>query len=343
MINIKNLVRQNIQNLTAYSSARDEYKGSDGIFLDANENPFGEENRYPDPYQRVLKQKISAFKSVKTENIFLSNGSDEVIDLLFRIFCNPGQDKALTFSPTYGMYDVSADINDVELIKVPLNSEFDINFSQTEPYLKDDKLKLIFVCSPNNPTGNTFSQSAIENLLNSFNGIVVIDEAYIDFSQNESWLNQLDKYNNLVIIQTFSKAWGLANSRVGMAFCNTKIISYLNKVKPPYNISGANQNSAIQCLENKAFYEVNLLTIKCQKIEVQKALEKIPFVEKIYPSDANFLLVKVKDATKIYNTLVDLRVIIRNRDAVIKNCIRITIGTKKENEKLIKSLKKIKL
>jgi len=343
MVNINKLVRQNILNLTTYSSARDEYKGGDSILLDANENPFGEQNRYPDPYQKNLKQSISKLKNIKTESIFLGNGSDEVIDLLFRIFCNSGKDKVLTFSPTYGMYDVSANINDIELIKVPLDVNFDIELKSTEPFLKDSQIKMIFICSPNNPTGNTLSKNAIEFILNNFDGIVIIDEAYIDFSPNESWLSQLDNYNNLVVIQTFSKAWGLANSRVGMAFCNTEIITLLNKVKPPYNISGDNQNSALNCINNKMFYDLNLLTIKCQKTEAEKALEQLPFTEKIYPSDANFILVKVKDADLIYNQLVDAKVIIRNRNSVIKNCIRITIGTKNENEKLIKALKKIKV
>jgi len=343
MINIQNLIRENIRQLEAYSSARDEYKGGDGILLDANENPFGEENRYPDPYQKVLKQKISDLKEVPTQSIFIGNGSDEVIDLIFRLFCKPGKDKALTFSPTYGMYDVSANINDIELIKIPLETDFTINLQNTSSKLNDPNLKLIFICSPNNPTGNSFNKASIEFILNSFKGIVVIDEAYIDFSENESWLKELNNYSNLIVIQTFSKAWGLANSRIGMAFCSTEIITYLNKIKPPYNISGANQISALNCINNKMFYHLNLLTIKCQKIEVESALNKLPYVEKVYPSDTNFLLVKVKDATSIYNQLVESKIIIRNRNSIIRNCIRITIGTKDQNEKLIRTLKKIKL
>jgi histidinol-phosphate aminotransferase len=223
MKTLEELIRPNIQNLKPYSSARDEYKGSDGIFLDANENPFGELNRYPDPYQKKLKSKLSELNTVSADSIFVGNGSDEVIELAFRIFCTPGKDKALTFSPTYGMYEVSAAINDVELIKVPLNSEFQIDFELTKPFLKDPSLKLIFICSPNNPTGNSID--GIEEILKSFNGIVIVDEAYIDFSEKESWLKRLNEFPNLIISQTFSKAWGLAAARVGLAYANPELVT----------------------------------------------------------------------------------------------------------------------
>jgi len=250
MFDINKIARENILQLLPYSSARDEFSGSgtDGIFLDANENPYGTLNRYPDPYQKELKELIGADRNVASENIFIGNGSDEVIDLLFRIFCNPGKDKALAFSPTYGMYDVSAAINDVELVKVPLNESFDIDLEKVLPVLKDKQLKLVFICSPNNPTGNTLNLESIEAILKSFSGVVLIDEAYIDFSSKESLIGLIEKYPNLVVSQTFSKAWGLAAARVGIAFTNTAILNLMNKVKPPYNVSDLNQQAAIDVL-----------------------------------------------------------------------------------------------
>jgi histidinol-phosphate aminotransferase len=343
MFDLNKLVRQNILNLEPYSSARDEFKGSDGIFLDANENPFGEENRYPDPYQRVLKEKLSVYKNISTDNIFIGNGSDEIIDLAFRIFCNPGQDKVLTFSPTYGMYDVSANINNAELIKVPLDSDFQIDLEKTLPYLQADNLKIIFICSPNNPTGNLLNRDSITTILKTFKGLVIIDEAYIDFSSSESWMKTINDYPNLMVLQTFSKAWGLANSRVGVAYTSADIVNIFNKVKPPYNVSGANQTRVIKALSNPILFESNLLTIKCEKIKLINQLQKIKLITNIYPSDSNFLLVKVKNADLIYEQLVKRGVIIRNRNKIINNCIRITVGTKKENQQLIKGLKNIKL
>lgn len=343
MFNLNSLVRRNILELEPYSSARDEFKGSDGIFLDANENPFGEENRYPDPYQKLLKEKLAEYKVVNSKNIFVGNGSDEIIDLAFRIFCNPGKDKALTFSPTYGMYDVSANINDVDLIKLPLNNEFQIDLETLKPYLKDEDLKLIFICSPNNPTGNLLNKQSIEKVLNQFNGIVIIDEAYIDFSNSESWMRVIDDYPNLIVLQTFSKAWGLANSRVGVGYANQKTIQLFNKVKPPYNVSGSNQLSVIKALSNTALFNVNLLTIKCEKIELVKQIKLLKYVKKVYPSEANFLLVEVTDANLVYGELVRKRIIIRNRNKIIDNCIRITVGTKNENKQLMSALKNIEL
>lgn len=343
MFNLNSLVRKNILDLEPYSSARDEFKGSDGVFLDANENPFGEENRYPDPYQKLLKERLAEYKGIDSDNIFIGNGSDEVIDLAFRIFCNPGLDKALTFSPTYGMYDVSAGINDVELIKLPLTDQFQINLDDLTSYLRMDELKLIFICSPNNPTGNLLDVDSIKTVLSNFNGVVIIDEAYIDFSNSESWIKMVDRYPNLIVLQTFSKAWGLANSRVGIGYANREIIKLLNKVKPPYNVSGGNQLSAIRALEKTAFFNANLLAIKCERIELAKQIKALKFVNKVYPSEANFLLVEVTNANLLYDELVSKRIIIRNRNKVIDDCIRITVGTKNENKQLMSALKNIEL
>lgn len=334
------LIRPNIQKLKPYSSARDEYKGSDGIFLDANENPFGDLNRYPDPYQKKLKSKLAELKSVSTDSIFVGNGSDELIDLAFRIFCEPGKDKALTFVPTYGMYEVSAAINNVELIKVPLNSEFQIDFESAKSFLSDPSIKLIFICSPNNPTGNSIY--GIEEILKSFDGIVIVDEAYIDFSEKESWLKGLNEFPNLIISQTFSKALGLAAARVGLAYANPELITWFNKVKPPYNVSELNQKAALNALEKKdeTFKKINL--IKTGKIELEKNLRSIQIVKKVYPSDGNFLLVEVSDANKVYDCLTEQKIVVRNRNSVIKNCLRITIGSVEENIKLLNALQNYK-
>ncbi|MDO9255852.1 MAG: histidinol-phosphate transaminase [Bacteroidales bacterium] len=337
---ITKLVRKNILSLKPYSSARDEFSGSDGVFLDANENPFGELNRYPDPHQKELKTKLSEIKSVPVSTIFVGNGSDEVIDLTFRIFCNPGKDKALTFTPTYGMYEVSAEINDVELIKVPLTAEFQIDFDALENYLSDENLKLIFICSPNNPTANSLDN--IEKVLQKFNGIVIVDEAYIDFSKASSFLTKIEQYPNLIVMQTFSKAWGLAAARVGMAYSNDLIISFYNKVKPPYNVSGPNQKAALKALEDKTGFKNRKSIILEQRTWLHNQLSGLAVVIKIYPSDANFLLVEMTDANRIYNELVNQKVITRNRHSVVENCIRITVGSPEENKILVNALKKIK-
>ena len=336
---INNLVRKNILSLKPYSSARDEFSGTDGVFLDANENPFGELNRYPDPHQKELKKKLSEIKSFPAENIFVGNGSDEVIELTFRIFCNPGKDKALIFTPTYGMYEVSAEINDVELIKVPLTDSFQIDFKTLENYLDDVNLKLIFICSPNNPTANSLEN--IEKVLQRFKGIVIVDEAYIDFSMANSFLTKIDQYPNLIVMQTFSKAWGLAAARVGMAYSNDLIISLYNKVKPPYNVSGPNQKAALMALQDKAGFEKRKSIILEQRTWLQNQLDGLAIVIKLYPSDANFLLVEMTDANKIYNELVNQKVITRNRHSIVKNCIRITVGSPEENQILVDALKKI--
>lgn len=338
MFNLKEIVRQNIWNLKPYSSARDEFKGKEGVFLDANENPFGTLNRYPDSYQKALKQKLSEFHNVATKNIFIGNGSDEIIDLIYRIFCNPGKDKALTFTPTFGMYEVAAEINDVELISLALDSEFQINTDAIKPYLQDESLKLIFICSPNNPTGNSANKDAIKYILKQFKGIVIVDEAYADFSENPSLKSSFTSYPNLIVTQTFSKAWGLAAARIGVAFASETIINLLNTIKMPYNISALNEQAALKAMEDINTYKANITTILNEREKLITALKTMAIIKKIYPSDANFLLVEVTDANETYQKLVDQKVITRNRNNLVKNCIRITVGTPKENEKLIKAL-----
>ncbi|KGO88701.1 histidinol phosphate aminotransferase [Flavobacterium rivuli WB 3.3-2 = DSM 21788] len=341
MFDITKIVRPNILNLEPYSSARDEFEGSEGIFMDANENPFGDLNRYPDPLQKAVKQKLSDVKGIPVENIFLGNGSDEIIDLCFRVFCEPAKDKALTFVPTYGMYEVSATINNVELEKIPLNEKFQINTEDITLNLLDPLVKVIFICSPNNPTGNCIK--AVEFIIKNFGGIVVVDEAYIDFADAESLSKKLDIYPNLIVLQTLSKAWGLAAARVGIAFAGTAVIKYLNKVKPPYNISTLNQSAALYALQETSKFELQRNIILQEKSKLLAELESLDFVIKIYPSDTNFFLIVVKDADAIYNKLISSKIIIRNRNKIVKNCLRITIGTPAENEALLAELKNITL
>ncbi|WP_233900284.1 histidinol-phosphate transaminase [Tenacibaculum piscium] len=341
MFNLDKIVRPNIQKLKAYSSARDEFKGAAEVYLDANENPFGVLNRYPDPKQTKIKERLSEIKNVAENQIFIGNGSDEVIDLAFRIFCEPGKDKALTFSPTYGMYDVSANINDVELIKQPLVNDFQISLNQLEPYLDMEEVKIIFICSPNNPTGNCFDDETIEYILENFNGVVLIDEAYIDFSSRASYSTKLEKYPNLIVSQTFSKAWGLAGVRVGAAYANSEVIDLYNKVKPPYNVSTLNQEAVIASLDNLAQFEINKNSIINEKETLIKALSDIKLVKKIYPTEANFILIEVTDANVIYNKLVADKIITRNRNTLVDNCLRITVGSIDENKRLITALKSI--
>ncbi|QCE42844.1 histidinol-phosphate transaminase [Psychroserpens sp. NJDZ02] len=340
-ININNLVRANIKALKPYSSARDEFKGTADVFLDANENPFGDLNRYPDPQQKKIKEKLSAIKKVKADQIFIGNGSDEVIDLAFRIFCEPGQDKVLTFTPTYGMYNVSANINNIEVIEQPLINDFQINLNQLQPYLDFEDLKIIFICSPNNPTGNSLNPEDIEYILENFNGIVIVDEAYIDFSGQASFIKNIDKYDNLIVSQTFSKAWGLAGVRVGVAYASQAIIALYNRVKPPYNVSTLNQEAVLNSLNNLNVVTQNIETILEERTKLKEALSKLEIVKKIYLTDANFLLVEVDDANKTYQYLIEQKVIIRNRNTQVKNCLRITIGTPEENERLIATLNTI--
>ncbi|MBU4538280.1 MAG: histidinol-phosphate transaminase [Weeksellaceae bacterium] len=336
---IKELVRKNIQALAPYSSARDEYSGKEGICLDANENPFGIYNRYPDPYQPALKAKLAQLKNTSPTQIFIGNGSDEAIDLAFRIFCEPGQDKALTFVPTYGMYEVSANINDVELIKLPLNEEFQIDRNSLQSYFSDENLKLIFICSPNNPTGNLLRTEDIEFILDNFNGMVIIDEAYIDFCDQASFIEKIERYPNLIVIQTLSKAWGLAGIRLGIGYMDEEVLSYYNRVKAPYNISTVNQQTALDALSNEADYQQKIKDILDEKEQLILNLSGLKGIRKIYPSDANFLLVEVDQADELYEKLINRKIIVRNRNSVIKNCVRISVGTPEENEQLLNALK----
>lgn len=341
MSNIEKLVRENIRKLTPYSSARDEYKGKTGVFLDANENPWGTLNRYPDPYQQKLKELISKQKGIEREYIFIGNGSDEIIDLTLRIFGNPGIDKVMTFPPTYGMYEVSAAINDLEVIKVPLDEDFQIDINAAEKYFGDEKLKVIFICSPNNPTGNCMNPKSIEYILGRFEGILLLDEAYSDFSRKPSFLKKIKNYPNLIVMQTFSKALGLAAARIGIAFADPRIIGYFNKVKPPYNVSTINQKAALDKLTENNDYRNQVLELISERERVAEEIKKLPVTVKVFPSDANFLLVKVTNANQIYNKLINNDIIVRNRTSAVENCLRITIGTPYENNLLLEALKSI--
>ena len=341
MFELDKITRNNIKQLNAYSSARDEYKGAGGVMLDANENPYGTLNRYPDPYQKALKAEVSSAQGIPTKNTFIGNGSDEVIDLLFRIFCTPKVDKALTFSPSYGMYDVSAAINDIELVKVELNEEFDIDYQSVSELITDPKLKLIIICAPNNPTGNSPDQTVVERIVKNFKGVVLIDEAYGNFSNKKSFTTRIKRFPNLVVSQTMSKAWGLAAARIGFAFANEKIISLLNKVKPPYNISGLNQSAAIECIRSSKTFLQNKARILENKKQLFAELKKIKIVRKVFDSDTNFFLVEFENADKTYNCLAEKNIIVRNRNSLLRNCIRITVGTPLENELLIQALKSI--
>lgn len=340
-MNLQQLVRKNVWNMKPYSSARDEFKGEASVFLDANENPLNDKyNRYPDPLQWSLKQKIAKVKNIAPENIFLGNGSDEPIDLVIRIFCEPRIDNIVTVDPTYGMYQVCAEVNDVEYRKVLLNENFDLD-AQKLLEKRDRNTKLIFLCSPNNPTGNLLSREEIKKVLDSFTGIVVVDEAYIDFASEATWLNDLEKYPNLIILQTFSKAWGLAAVRLGMAFASAEIIKLFNKVKYPYNVNILTQNFVGDELDKLELRKQWIATLLEGRNYLINELPKLPFVEKIYPTDANFILVKVEDANSLYKQLADKGVIVRNRNSVslCAGCLRITVGTDKENEMLIKTLR----
>jgi len=346
MSGIKNLLRKNMQDLQPYSTARDEYDGEVGIFLDANENSLGSAtewllNRYPDPHQRKLKRKIAELKKVPTENLFLGNGSDEAIDLLIRAFCEPQKDKIIVMPPTYGMYKVCAAINDVDVLKVPLDSKFEIDLNEVFSHLTPET-KLIFICSPNNPTGNCFDAKNIKHILEQFHGLVIIDEAYIDFTPEKSWLPRLQQYENLIILHTFSKAWGLASIRLGMAFAKTEIIDVLNKIKYPYNVNGVTQEIALKVLDNLSGKDQMVEEIIKQREILITQLRQLPMFEEIYPSEANFILTKVKGARDIYRYLLSQKIIVRDRSQAFhcESCLRITVGTPEENYQLIESLKK---
>ena len=342
---LNELIRPNILSLKPYSSARDEYKGvTASVFLDANENPYNSpNNRYPDPLQTELKTLVSRVKKVASERIFLGNGSDEAIDILYRTFCVPGADNAVAIDPTYGMYEVCADINDVEYRKVLLDENF--QFKASELLAKtDDRTKLIFLCSPNNPTGNNLCKKEIETVLQEFAGIVVIDEAYIDFSNEISFTTMLDKYPNMVVLQTFSKAWGCAAIRLGMAFASEKIISVFNKVKYPYNVNHLTQTEAINMIGKEYQIKEWVRTLLSERARLIEKFGKLTCCEHIYPTDANFFLAKVSDAKKIYDYLVGNGIIVRNRTNVTlcHNCLRVTIGSRPENDKLIEALENYK-
>lgn len=346
---INQLLRPHIANLSPYSSARDEYTGKEGIFLDANENPFGSitqaaYNRYPDPYQSELKQRIGKIKNISADRIFLGNGSDEAIDLLFRAFCNPGKDNIIILPPTYGMYEVSAGINDVAIQRVNLSDEFQLRPEEILSRV-NDLTKIIFICSPNNPSGNEMKKEAILQILEGFRGLVVVDEAYIDFSSSPSFIQLLDTYPNLLVMQTFSKAWGLASLRLGMAFASSDIIQVLNRIKPPYNISGLTQETVIAALGEVDKMKAMVSEILEERQKLKEALERLSLVQKVYPSDANFLLVQIQGARQIYNYLIDHKIIVRDRSKVVlcEDCLRITVGTGQENALLLEALQRYAL
>ncbi|RKN81001.1 histidinol-phosphate transaminase [Ulvibacterium marinum] len=342
---INKLVRESVRELKPYSSARDEYvsDGSEMVFLDANENPFNNGvNRYPDPQQRNLKALLAEQRGVAMENLLLGNGSDEVLDLIFRAFCEPKTDNIITSPPTYGMYKVLAGVNDVKNKEVLLTSDFEPN---VEGILKavDQNTKLLFLCSPNNPTGNCFSEKRIKHLLDSFEGLVVVDEAYIDFSEAESWLAQLQNYPNLIVTQTLSKAYGLAGIRLGICCASPGIISVLNKIKPPYNVNELTQQRALRHVLNPKMVHEEVRSILKERNELTKELLQFNFVLKIYPTDANFVLVKVDDADKRYQQLLDKGIVVRNRSTqpLCENTLRLTVGTQEENKKLIEALRSL--
>lgn len=341
MKTLQELTRPNIWKLKPYSSARDEYKGvTASVFLDANENPYNlPYNRYPDPMQQDLKTELAKIKNVHPENIFLGNGSDEAIDLVFRAFCEPGTDNVVAIDPTYGMYQVCADVNNVEYRKVLLNEHFQFS-ADALLAATDAQTKLLFICSPNNPTGNDLLRSEIEKVIVGFQGLVILDEAYIDFSESPSFALVLDKYPNLVILQTFSKAWGCAAIRLGMAFASKEIIAILSKIKYPYNVNQLTQQQGMEMLRQYDVIEEWVKTLKEERVVLEKAFTALPCVLEVFPSDANFFLARMTDAVKIYNYLVGKGIIVRSRHTIslCNNCLRVTVGSREENEVLVKAL-----
>jgi histidinol-phosphate aminotransferase len=341
MFNLNKLVRDNIKTLKPYSSARHEFTGKASVFLDANENAYGSPlpekfNRYPDPLQWQLKFQLARIKGVPAENIFIGNGSDEVIDLAYRIFCNPSKDNVIVCPPTYGMYEVSGDINDVEVRKVNLINNFQLDVAGILSAV-DANTKLLFICSPNNPTGNNMRREDVEIILNNFSGIVIIDEAYINYSKQKTFIQELTEYPNLVVMQTLSKAWGLAALRLGLCYASMDIIDLFNKVKPPYNINDASQQLALEALQNTMLVNEWIESCIAQKKMLLNEMSNFSFVKKVYASDANFFLVKVKDAEDLYTYLSENEVVVRNRskDPGCDNCLRITVGTPEENKQLL--------
>jgi histidinol-phosphate aminotransferase len=342
-MNIQDLIRPTIKAMKPYSSARDEFQGvtDNMVFLDANENPFENGvNRYPDPQQGKLKSVLSEIKGIPTRNILLGNGSDEILDLIYRAFCEPNQDNVIILPPTYGMYEVLANLNAIDIKKVNLTEDFQPKI-ETILNITDKNSKLLFLCSPNNPSGNSFSSKAIEELVSKFQGIVVIDEAYIDFSNEKSWINRFQEFPNLVVTQTLSKAYGMAGIRLGICYASTEIISVLNTIKPPYNINALTQKKAIELLRIKDIATNQINNILKQREVLITELKTVSYISKIYPSDANFVLVKVDDANKRYNQLIEKGIVIRNRTTQpgCENALRLTVGTSEENSILISTLK----
>lgn len=336
MFELNNFVRPNIRDLKPYSSARDEYHGRGGVFLDANENPYGKLNRYPDPHHTLLRKALGELNGVDTSQIFIGNGSDEIIDLSFRIFCEPGKDKALSFNPTYGMYGVAAAVNNVALVISDLNEEFDIDNDSFMHLINDESIKLLIVCSPNNPTGNLIRN--IGSVLENFKGIILADEAYIDFSGSESLVRSLDKFPNLIVMQTLSKAYGLAGARTGIAYAGPDIVDLFYRVKPPYNVSTPNQKAALESLSNNAQVMRRVKEIVNEREQLKSELLRTPSVKMIWPSDANFLLIKVDDPDTVYDQLVSRNIIVRNRNSQVPGALRITVGTPSENSRLLRAL-----
>ena len=344
-INLDILVRKNILEMNSYSSARDEFENKKQklVFLDANESPFQNEiNRYPNNKHIDLKQTLLELNQLSNGQIVLGNGTDEILDLIMRVFCDPSSDKIITIPPTYGMYDVIAKTNNVENIKVPLKSNFTLNLEELKKSFSE-KTKLLFLCSPNNPTGNSFSRKDLIDLIESFNGVVVIDEAYINFSSNSSLVSLINKYNNLIVTQTMSKAFGMAGIRLGMGFSNNKIVNYINKIKPPYNINLLTEKRALKELKNIETIKTNIKIILEERNKLIDSLNELSFTIKVYPSDSNFILIKVDDADLRYKQLIEKGIVLRNRskELLCDNCLRITIGTPYENELLIKNFKEL--
>lgn len=344
MFNLNDIIRPNVLRMKPYSSARDEFKGTASVFLDANENNLGSlagqnYNRYPDPHQKNLKYRISEIKGVQPEQIFLGNGSDEAIDLLFRMVCRPGKDSMLHLPPTYGMYEVSANLNEVQLDAVQLTVDYQIPVEEVLLAIRPET-KIIFICSPNNPTGNLIEPESIEDILRAFKGLVVVDEAYIDFASDKSWTSRLEEFPNLVILQTFSKAWGMAGLRLGLAFASAEIIAVMDKIKPPYNINEATQELALQALEREEALKDMVEEIVQERELLVNALPALAAVEHVYPSDANFILVKVTDPNGLYNYLLDKGIVVRNRSSLpgCEGCLRISVGTLEENQQLLQAI-----
>ena len=345
---IENLIRENIKTLKPYSSARKEFTGKGEVFLDANENSFGsplprDYNRYPDPLQTEIKRLLAPIVGVRPEQLFVGNGSDEAIDLLFRIFCEPRQDNVVICPPTYGMYEVSAAINDVAVRRAPLTNEFRLDTGKIRQMI-GERTKLIFICSPNNPTGNAFPREKIIEIADGFDGIVVVDEAYFEFARGATMASEIGTCPNIVVLRTFSKAWGLAGLRTGFAIANEEVIRLFNNVKPPYNVSQIAQEAIVEALGNRNAVELMIDSIIAEREILKYELNRLPFVSRVYPSDANFVLVRTSDADAIYRFLLDERIVVRNRNTVelCEGCLRITIGTPVENQQLLRALKRFK-